>query len=60
MRFDAVRDAMQFELDSVEFYKLAWERAATPERRLVAEHLYETGLDYLHELEEKYQVHLDR
>ena len=60
MRFDAVRDAMQFELDSVEFYKLAWERAATPEQRLVAEHLYETGLDYLHELEEKYQVYMDR
>ena len=60
MRFDAIRDAVQFELDSFEFYKLALERATTPEQRMVLEHFYESGLEHLHELEEKYHAHLDR
>jgi len=60
MRFEAIRDAMQFELDSLEFYKLARERATTPEQCMVLEHFYESGLDHLHELEEKYHAHLDR
>jgi len=60
MRFRAIRDAVQFELDSFHFYKLARERAATPEQRAVLERLYEAELDHLHELEEKYHAHLDR
>jgi hypothetical protein len=59
MRFQAVRDAMQFELNSFHFFKLARERATTPEQCIVLEHLYETGLDHLYELEERYHVHLD-
>jgi rubrerythrin len=60
MRFRAIRDAVQFELDSFHFYKLAREKAHTPEQRAVLERLYEAELDHLHELEEKYHAHLDR
>ena len=60
MRFQAIRDAVQFELNSFHFYKLARDKAATPEQRAVLERLYEAELDHLHELEEKYHAHLDR
>lgn len=60
MRFQAIRDAVQFELNSFHFYKLARDKAATPEQRAVLERLYESELDHLHELEEKYHAHLDR
>ena len=60
MRFRAIREAVQFELDSFHFYKLARDKARTPEQRAVLERLYEAELDHLHELEEKYHAHLDR
>ena len=60
MRFRAIRDAVQFELNSFHFYKLARDRAQAPEQRAVLERLYEAELDHLHELEEKYHAHLDR
>lgn len=60
MRFQAIRDAVQFELDSFHFYRLARDKAASPEQRAVLERLYEAELDHLHELEEKYHAHLDR
>jgi len=60
MRFRAIREAVQFELDSFHFYRLARERARTPEQKAVLERLYEAELDHLHELEEKYHAHLDR
>jgi len=60
MRFRAIRDAVQFELDSFHFYKLARTKAATDDQRAVLERLYEAELDHLHELEEKYHAHLDR
>lgn len=60
MRFRAIRDAVQFELNSFHFYKLARDKAATPEQRAVLERLYEAELDHLHELDEKYHTHLER
>jgi rubrerythrin len=60
MRFQAIRDAVQFELNSFHFYKLARDRAVNPEQRAVLERLFEAELDHLHELEEKYHAHLDR
>lgn len=60
MRFRAIRDAVQFELNSFHFYKLARDKAKKPEQRAVLERLYEAELDHLHELEEKYHAHLDR
>jgi rubrerythrin len=59
MRFRAIREAVQFELNSFHFYKLARDKAATPEQRAVLERLYEAELDHLHELEAKYHAHLD-
>jgi rubrerythrin len=60
MRFQAIRDAVQFELNSFHFYRLARDRAQSAEQRAVLERLYEAELDHLHELEEKYHAHLDR
>jgi rubrerythrin len=60
MRFRAIRDAVQFELNSFHFYKLARDKAKNPDQRAVLERLYEAELDHLHELEEKYHAHLDR
>ena len=60
MQFRAIREAVQFELDSFHFYRMARDKAHTPEQRAVLERLYEAELDHLHELEEKYHAHLDR
>ncbi len=60
MRFQAIRDAVQFELNSFHFYKLARDKAKTADQRAVLERLFEAELDHLHELEEKYHAHLDR
>ncbi len=60
MRFRAIREAVEFELNSFHFYKLARDQAQSPEQRAVLERLYEAELDHLHELEEKYHAHLDR
>jgi rubrerythrin len=60
MSFRAIRDAVQFELNSFHFYKLARDKAKNPDQRAVLERLYEAELDHLHELEEKYHAHLDR
>ncbi len=60
MRFRAIRDAVQFELNSFHFYKLARDKATHPAQRAVLERLYDAELDHLHELEEKYHAHLDR
>jgi rubrerythrin len=60
MRFRAIRDAVQFELDSFHFYKMACGKAAAPEQRAVLERLCAAELEHLHDLEEKYHAHLDR
>jgi len=60
MGFRAVREAVQFELDSFHFYRLARERATKPETFIVLESFYEAALEHLHELEEKYHACLDR
>jgi rubrerythrin len=60
MRLGAMRDAVQFELNSFHFYKMACDRVSDPDLRQVLYRLYEAELDHLHELEEKYHAHLDR
>src|SRR5689334_97738 len=60
MRFQAIRDAIQFELNSFHFYKLARDRAKTPDQRATLERVFEAELGHLHELGEKYHAHLDR
>jgi rubrerythrin len=60
MRFRAVRDAIQFELNAFQFYKMARDRATEPNSRAVLERMFEMELDHLHEVEERYHAHLDR
>jgi hypothetical protein len=60
MRFHAIRDAVQFELNLFHFYKLARERVTQPDQSVVLEWLSETALDHLYELEERYRAILDR
>jgi rubrerythrin len=60
MRFQAIREAIQFELNAFHFYKLARDKATDSAQRAVLERMYEAELDHLHELEEKYHAHLDR
>ncbi len=59
MRFQAVRDAVSFELNSFHFFRLAREHTRTPEQGMVLEHLYEEDLEHLHDLEEKYHARVD-
>ena len=59
MRLRAVQEAVQLELNSFHFYKLARDRATNPQVRQVLEQLYESELDHLYELEAKYHAHLD-
>ncbi len=59
MRLQAVREAIQLELNAFHFYRLARDRATDPSVRQVLEQLYENELDHLHELEAKYHAHLD-
>lgn len=60
MRMEVIRDAVQFEINAYQFYKLALQRTGNPQLRVIFEQLYENELDHLHLLEERYHVHLDR
>jgi len=60
MSFNAIREAIQFELNAFHFYKLARDKAKDPSQRAVLERMFEAELDHLYELEAKYHVHLER
>jgi glutamate synthase (NADPH/NADH) small chain len=55
---EALRTAMQFELNAYYFYRLAWKRTQNPQHRVIFEYMYQNELDHLRELEEKYHAHL--
>ena len=54
-----VEEAMQFEVDMYQFYRLGRRRAADSLQRDVFEELYHKEQDHLTEIETKYHVHLD-
>jgi rubrerythrin len=54
-----VKEAIQMELDTYQFYKLGLERAVDPDQKAVFEQLALKEKDHLLEIEEKYHVHLD-
>jgi len=56
--YEALRMAMQFELNAYYFYRLAWERTRNPQHKVILEYMYQNELDHLRELEEKYHAHL--
>lgn len=59
MNVKAIRDAVQFELDSYHFYRLALQRTIDPTMRAILQQLYEHEVDHLHTLQERYHTHLD-
>jgi glutamate synthase (NADPH) small chain len=54
-----VQEAVQNEVDSYHFYRLAMDRTNDKVLRAVLEELYHKEEDHLAELEEKYHLHLD-
>ena len=60
MRFAVIREAVQLEINSHLFYKLARERTTNAQMRVIFEQLFENELDHIHLLEERYHAHLDR
>jgi len=54
-----VQEAMQYEIDMYQFYRLAMELTSDEELHAVLEELYHKEEDHLAELEDKYHIHLD-
>jgi glutamate synthase (NADPH) small chain len=54
-----VQEAVQYEVDMYQFYKLGMQRTQDEELRSVLEEMYLKEEDHLNELEQKYHVHLD-
>lgn len=59
MRMRPIREAVQFELDSYHFYKLALAKVTHPTLRAIFTQLFQHELDHLHTLQRKYHTHLD-
>ena len=53
-----IEEAVRFELEMFQFYRLARHRAPTEKQRAVFEQLYLKEMDHLSEIEAKYHVHL--
>jgi rubrerythrin len=56
---DIVREAVQYEIDMYQFYRLARQRTSDAVLQAVLEDLYHKEEDHLGELETKYHIHLD-
>jgi hypothetical protein len=56
----AIRQAVQLELDSFHFFKLARDQARDWEQRAVLERLYEAELKILYQLDQKFHTHLEQ
>ena len=54
-----IRTAVQFELNSYHFYRLALSKTKNPLMRSIFEQLYQHEVDHLHTLQERYHTHLD-
>lgn len=54
-----IQEAVQYEVDMYQFYRLALQRTSDEELRAVLEELYHKEEDHLATLEEKYHLHLD-
>jgi rubrerythrin len=54
-----VQEAVQYEIDMYQFYRLGMQRTGDDQCRAVLEELYHKEEDHLDELEQKYHVHLD-
>lgn len=54
-----VREAVQYEIDMYQFYRIAKQRTSNSQLRAVLEELYHKEEDHLEELETKYHIHPD-
>ena len=54
-----VREAVQYEIDMYQFYRIAKQKTSNRELEAVLEELYHKEEDHLEELESKYHVHLE-
>jgi rubrerythrin len=59
MKVRPIRDAVQFELNSYHFYRLALQKVTDPTLRAVFHQLYQHEVDHLHTLQERYHTHLN-
>jgi rubrerythrin len=59
MKVRPIRDAVQFELNTYHFYRLALARVTDRTQRAVLEQLYQHEVDHLHRLQEIYHTHLN-
>ncbi len=59
MKVRPIRDAVQFELNTYHFYRLAMARATDPTLKAIFEQLFLHEKDHLHTLQEKYHTHMD-
>lgn len=54
-----VQEAVQYEIEMYQFYRLAMQRTGDEQLRAVLEELYHKEEDHLNQLEQKYHIHLD-
>jgi glutamate synthase (NADPH/NADH) small chain len=54
-----VREAVQYEIDMFQFYRIAKQRTSSAELQPILEELYHKEEDHLTELDEHYHLHLD-
>ena len=59
MRVRPIRDAVQFELNTYHFYRLAMARATDPTLKAILEQLFLHEKDHLHALQDRYHTHMD-
>jgi rubrerythrin len=59
MKVKPIRDAVQFELNTYHFYRLALQRVHDPTLRAILHQLYQHEVDHLHVLQDRYHTHLD-
>ena len=59
MKVKPIREAVQFELNSYHFYRLAIRKTRDETLLAILEQLYQHEVDHLHTLQERYHTHLD-
>jgi len=59
MKVKPIRDAVQFELNTYHFYRLALQKVKDPTLRAILHELYHHEVDHLHTLQERYHTHLN-
>lgn len=58
MKVRPIREAVQFELNTYHFYRLALDHTKDATLKAVFEQLYQHEVDHLHTLQERYHTHL--